>query len=178
MNLSYLICLGFITRSLTWQQQLTLSSLSLSSRWVLGCPGGGRWTDGWGCCRETASSVCPSVPPPQVCSVSWGWGSPTAGRPCDDEWQDSCLFQDQRGDLCIPGADCWQDNVFSHALDGAGGGGGMLKDEAGREHASIKAMVDLSADTLSAANMQANTCGNMPALAKVLPIELLPICPC
>lgn len=54
----------------------------------------------------------------------------------------------------------------------------MLKDKAGREHASIKAMVDLTADTLSAANVQANTCGNMPALAKVLPIELLPVCPC
>lgn len=44
----------------------------LSSHWVLGCPGGGRWTDGWGCCRETASSVCPSAPSPQVCSAGDG----------------------------------------------------------------------------------------------------------
>lgn len=54
----------------------------------------------------------------------------------------------------------------------------MLKDKAGRKHASIKAVVDLTADTLSAANVQANTCGNMPALAKVRPIDLLPVCPC
>ena len=39
-------------------------------------------------------------------------------------------------------------------------------------------MVVLTADTLSAANVQANTCGNVPALAKVLPTELLPVCPC
>lgn len=122
------------------------------------------------------SQLCLPVRPLSPGLQCWGWGSPTAGRLRDDVWQDFCLFQDQRGDLCIPRADFWHGNVFFHALDG--GGGRMLKDEAGREHASIKAMVDLTADTLSAANVQANTCGNMPALAKVLPIELLPVCPC
>lgn len=63
-------------------------------------------------------------------------------------------------------------DVFSCA------GWGVLKDEVGRKHDRIKTMVDLTADTLSAANIQANACGNVPALAKVLPTELLLVCPC
>lgn len=92
-----------------------------------------------------------------------------AGQVRDAAWQDLCLFQDQRRDLCVPGAGCWHSNVFSHALDGAG----ALKDEAGRESDSIKAVEDLTADSLSAANMQPNACGNVPALAKVLPKRYL-----
>lgn len=114
MNLFYLICLGFIMRSLTWQRWLAPSSLSLSPHWELGYPRDGRRTEGWGCRRVTASPA----PHSQGRSAGWGWGRHTAGRPLDAVWQDSCLFQDQRRGLCIPGADCWCSNVFSHALDG------------------------------------------------------------
>lgn len=43
----------------------------------------------------------------------------------------------------------------------------------GREEVSVGAVVDLTANPSSAAKVEANTCGKVPALAKVIPPELL-----
>lgn len=45
----------------------------------------------------------------------------------------------------------------------------------GREHVSVGAVLDLIANPLFAAKVEANTCGKVPALAKVIPPELLPM---
>lgn len=63
---------------------------------------------------------------------------------------------------CVPG------RVYS--FPGTGG----LKDKVWREHVSVRATLDLTANPYSAAKVEANTCGKVPALAKVIPPELLP----